>query len=139
MEKSILNFHFDYLNPSLIVDITDVIIIMIAEVIAASTILVKVGDCPCGNHMTGLEDSRAAEEMNRVLSQVNLFLLLDGWCDMRRIAGPVWISGPQPTVAGADNLEERQRQDGISNTIIAISLEAHSHHDGMSLNSLVIF
>ena len=55
------------------VDTTDVIIIMIAEVIAASTILVKVGDCPCGNHMTGLEDSRAAEEMNRVLSQVNSF------------------------------------------------------------------
>ena len=73
-KKNILNFHFDYLNPSLIVvDITDVIITMIAEVIAASTILVKVGDCPCGNHMTGLEDSRAAEEMNRVLSQVNPF------------------------------------------------------------------
>ena len=74
MEKSILNFHFDYLNPSLIVvDITDIIITMIAEVIAASTILVKVGDCPCGNHMTGLEDSRAAEELSRVLSQVNPF------------------------------------------------------------------
>ena len=47
---------------------------MIAEVIATSTILVKVGDCPCGNHMTGLEDSRAAEELNRVLSQVLSFL-----------------------------------------------------------------
>ena len=39
---------------------------------------------------------------------------------MRRIAGPLWISGPQPTVAGADNLEERQRQDGISTIIIII-------------------
>ena len=65
---------------------------------------------------------------------------------MRRNAGPVWVSGPQPTVAGADNLEERQRQDGISTIIIiiiitiiiiiVISLEAHSHHDGMSLNVL---
>ena len=61
---------------------------------------------------------------------------------MRRIAGPVWISGPQPTVAGADNLEERQRQDGISTIIIiiiiiiVISLKPHSHHDGMSLNVL---
>ena len=114
---------------------------MIAEVIATSTILVKVGDCPCGNHMTGLEDSRAAEELNRVLSQVlSFFLLL--WCDMRRIAGPLWISRPQPTVAGADNLDERQRQDGISTItiitiiILVISWEAHSHHDGMSLNVL---
>ena len=57
------------------VDTTDVIIIMIAEVVATSTILVKVGDCPCGNHMTGLEDSRAAEELSRVLSQVNSFSL----------------------------------------------------------------
>ena len=116
---------------------------MIAEVIAAPTILVKVGDCPCGNHMTGLEDSRAAEDLNRVLSQVNPFSLTR-WCDMRRIAGPLWISGPQPSVAGADNLDERQRQDGISTItiitiitiIIVISLEAHSHQYGMSLNIL---